>query len=98
MGRRKKVVSPLAHLYHREPIFTTPEGRTVEPGDIIKIKGIWGVKFKFKEYVRRTDSDADWIDCYELEKGQTCGQRSFKKERIKAMPKPRKNRKNEKRK
>jgi len=93
MGRRKKVVPPLAHLYQREPTFTTPEGRTVEPGEIIKIKGVWGTKFKFKEYVRRTDTGVDWIDCYEQERGQNCGHRSFRTDRIKVLPKKRRKRK-----
>ena len=92
MGRRKKVVSPLEHLYHREPTFTTPDGRIIEPGEIIKIKGIWGSKFKFKEYVRRTDSGAEWIDCYELERGQNCGHRSFRTDRVKPLPKTRRKR------
>lgn len=95
MGRKKEIVSPLAHLYHREPTFTTPEGRVIEPGEIIKIKGVWGTKFRFKEYVQRTDDNAkEWIDCYELEKGQNCGHRSFRPELIKPLPK----RKNKKRK
>lgn len=89
MGRRKKIVSPLAHLYHREPTFTTTEGRTIEPGEIIKIKGIWGSKFKFKEYVKRIDNGNEWIDCFELEKGQLCGHRSFTPDRIKPLPKTR---------
>ena len=93
MGRRKNVVSPLAHLYHREPTYTTSEGRTIEPGEVIKIKGVWGSKFKFKEYVRRTDNGAEWIDCYELERGQHCGQRSFRPELIKPLPKKRRKRK-----
>jgi hypothetical protein len=93
MARRKNVVSPLAHLYHREPTYTTPEGRVIEPGEVIKIKGIWGIKFKFKEYVRRTDSGAEWIDCFELEKGQLCGHRSFRPDRVKPMPKSRRKRK-----
>ena len=93
MGRRKKVVSPLEHLYHREPTFTTPEGRVIEHGEVIKIKGIWGSKFQFKEYVRRTDNDAEWIDCFELEKGQLCGHRSFRPELVKPLPKPRRKRK-----
>ena len=94
MGRRKKVVSPLAHLYHREPTYTTPEGRTTESGEIIKIKGIWGTRFRFVEYVQRTDDTAkEWIDCFELEKGQLCGHRSFRPDRIKPLPKKRRKRK-----
>lgn len=97
MGRRKKAVSPLGHLYHREPTFTTPEGKTIESGEIIKIKGIWGTKFKFIEYVQRTDDGSkEWIDCYELEKGQLCGHRSFTTDRIKTLPKKRRPRKKNK--
>jgi hypothetical protein len=94
MGRRKKIVSPLAHLYHREPTYTTPEGRVIESGEIIKIKGVWGTKFKFIEYVQRTDDGAkEWIDCYELEKGQMCAHRSFRPELIKPLPKTSRKRK-----
>ena len=93
MGRRKNVVSPLAHLYHREPTYTTSEGRIIEAGEVIKIKGVWGTKFKFIEYVQRTDDAAkEWIDCYELEKGQLCGHRSFRPELIKPLSKPKKRR------
>lgn len=92
MGRKKETISPLAHLYHREPTFTTSEGRVIETGETIKIKGVWGSKFKFKEYVRRTDSGAEWIDCFELERGQLCGHRSFAVDRIKPLPKTRRKR------
>jgi hypothetical protein len=93
MGRRKKVVSPLEHLYHREPTFTTPEGRVIEAGEVIKIKGIWGTKFQFKEYVQRTDDlSKEWIDCFELEKGQLCGHRSFRTDLVKPLPKTRRKR------
>jgi hypothetical protein len=93
MSRRKKVISPNQHLYSRVPHFTTSENRYIERGDIIKIKGEWGTKFRFHEHVTRTDSGAEWIDCFEIEKGQVCGQRSFRKERVKALPKPKNKRK-----
>jgi hypothetical protein len=86
MGRKKKVVSPLEHLYNRTPEYTLESGRTVSEGEVIKIDGVWGTKFKFKEHVIRTDNGKQWIDCYELEKGVNCGLRSFYPERIKPMP------------
>ena len=89
---RKKVVSPFAHLYHREPSYTMPDGRVIERGEIIKIKGIYATKFKFFEYVRRIDTGVDWIDCFELEKGVHCGQRSFRTDRVKPMPKTKRRR------
>jgi hypothetical protein len=86
MGRRKKVVSPLEYLYDRAPEYTLESGRTITEGEVIKIDGVWGTKFKFKEHVIRTDNGKEWIDCYELEKGVNCGLRSFYPEKIKPIP------------
>lgn len=94
MARRKKTVSPFAHLYHREPYYTLEGGRVIEKGEVIKIHGINATKFKFVEYVRRTDTGVEWIDCYELEKGVMCGMRSFRPNRIKPLPKKRSKRTN----
>ena len=89
MSRRKKINSPFAHLYYREPQYTLESGRTIERGEVIKIHGINATKFRFVEYVRRTDTGVEWIDCYELEKGVPCGMRSFRPNRIKPLPKKR---------
>jgi hypothetical protein len=66
-----------------------PDGRTIEKDELIKIHGEWGGKFKFQEHVIRKDTGAEWIDCFELDKGLLCGWRSFKPERIKPLPKRR---------
>ena len=70
----------------REDSFVNDEGRTVNKGDLIKIKGIWGTKFKFLNYVTNPHSGMSWIDCLELEKGMGCGVRSFYPERVKRIP------------
>lgn len=87
MARRKKVVSPFAHLYSRSPSYTMESGRVIEQGEIIKISGIWGVKFRFVEHVTRLDNGKSWIDCVQLERGVPCGVRSFYADRIKPLPK-----------
>ena len=92
MGRRKKVISPNAHLYTRIESFTMPDGRDIEKDEIIKIHGEWGGMFKFTEYVVRNDTGVDWIDCFEIRGGVLCGWRSFRTDRTKPMSK-RKNRK-----
>lgn len=89
MGRRKKVISPNAHLYIRNPFYTLPDGRVIEKDEMIKIEGEWGGRFKFQEHVVRTDTGVEWIDCFETQKGMLCGWRSFKPERIKPMPRKR---------
>jgi hypothetical protein len=70
-----------------------PDGRVIESGEIIKINGEWGGKFKFIEHVVRTDSGIEWIDCFEVVKGVSSGWRSFRPERIKPMPKRKKRKK-----
>lgn len=92
MGRRKKVVSPMAHLYKRVPYYTMPDGRIIEKDETIRIKGEHGGKFKFHEHVTRTDTGIDWIDCFELRGGVLSGWRSFYPDRIKPIPKPRRKR------
>lgn len=66
-----------------------PEGRVIEEGEIIKISGEHGLKFKFKGHVVRSDNGIEWIDCYELERGVMAKQRSFRPNRIKPIPKRR---------
>lgn len=89
MGRRKKMQSPFAHLYNRQPFYELDNGRIIESGETIKIRGVNATKFSFVGHVRRTDNENEWIDCYELEKGAKCGLRSFRPERIKPLPKKR---------
>jgi len=87
MGRRKKV--QIDDPFVRETSFVTEEGKTVTQGDTIKIKGIWGTKFRFQQYVTNPKNNKTWIDCIELEKGVGCGMRSFYEDRVKVMPKKR---------
>lgn len=87
MGRRKKV--EINDPFIREESFVSDQGKTIVRGDIIKIKGVWGTKFKFLNHVTNPKTDVSWIDCIELEKGIGCGWRSFYPDRVKAMPKKR---------
>lgn len=87
MGRRKKV--QINDPFVREESFVTEDGKTVNKGDLIKIKGVWGTKFRFHQFVTNPDISRSWIDCVELEKGVGCGMRSFYPERVKVLPKKR---------
>lgn len=89
MPRKKKVVSPLSKRFVREPSITLESGRVIESGEVIKISGEHGTKFRFLEHVINSENDAEWIDCFELHQGVACGWRSFKKDRIKPIPKKR---------
>ena len=73
----------------REDSFVTKDEKIVTSGDIIKIKGIWGSKFRFHKFVTNPNTGVSWIDCVELERGISCGMRSFYPERVKIIPKKR---------
>jgi hypothetical protein len=60
--------------------------RTVLSGEVIKISGEHGAKFKFISLVTNKETGATWIDCFELDKNIVSAWRSFKTDRIKLMP------------
>lgn len=64
-------------------------GFTIVKGEIIKIQGEYGGRFKFMALVTNTETGATWIDCLQMERGQFAGWRSFYVDRIKRIPKKR---------
>lgn len=88
MGRRKKVKTN-NDPFIREESFVTEDGRVINSGDLIKVRGIWGTKFKFTCYVTNPKTGVSWVDCIELDRGVSCAMRSFYPERIKHIPKKR---------
>lgn len=93
MGRRKKVA--LAETkFERTYEYTFDHiNDTLRPGDFFKVKGEYGIKFKFASVVTNKETGAQWIDCYEMGRGvkglQAGCQRSFKFDRIKRIPRRR---------
>lgn len=94
MGRRKKVstVDPFV----REDSLQISPTITIQRGDIIKIEGEHGLKFKFLSVVTNPRTGVIWVDCFELQKGGTekayiCRAfRSFYPDRVRHIPKRRK--------
>jgi hypothetical protein len=68
----------------------TPEieidGFTIVQGDLLKIKGEYGSKFKFHSFTKNLETGAEWVDCFEINRGQVGAFRSFKPDRIKRIP------------
>jgi hypothetical protein len=60
--------------------------RTILSGEVIKINGEHGAKFKFISLVTNKETGVTWIDCFELDKNTASAWRSFKPDRIKVMP------------
>jgi hypothetical protein len=61
-------------------------GRIVLSGEIIKISGEHGARFKFISLVTNKETGSSWIDCFEMDKTMASAWRSFKVDRVKLMP------------
>lgn len=87
MARRKKVeLAPTK--FFRFPELTI-NGFTIEKGEIIKVQDEHGMRFKFDSLVTNTETNAQWVDCFEVYKARTGVLRSFSIDRIKRIPKRR---------
>lgn len=61
-------------------------GFEIVRGDLIKVSGQYGVKFKFDSLVTNTETGSQWIDCFEMYRGASCQYRSFNIENVKRIP------------
>jgi hypothetical protein len=66
--------------------FITEDGFIIKQGDLIKIRGENGVRFKFQSLTTNTKTNAQWIDCFAVARGQVGAFRSFTTERLKRIP------------
>ena len=89
MPRRRDTVELQPTKFSREYSIQV-DGFTIERGDIIKIRGEYGVQFKFHSFVTNTQTGVQWIDCFEVFRGQVGTYRSFRLDRVKRIPKRRK--------
>lgn len=62
---------------------------TIEKGDLIKISGEYGTRFKFLSITTNTLTGATWVDCIETYRGQSGQFRSFTIDRVRRIPKKR---------
>lgn len=72
--------------FNREASVTV-DNKTITKGDKIKIKGVHGTEFTFVSLVTNPKTGVQWIDCVELERGVSCGMRSFYVDRVKPIVK-----------
>jgi hypothetical protein len=86
--RRRDTVAARPTKFAREHSIDI-DGFTIAKGDIIKIRGEYGVQFKFDSLVTNTDTGVQWIDCFEVHRGQVGCCRSFRMDKIKRIPKKR---------
>lgn len=59
---------------------------TISNGDLIKITGEHGMRFKFHSLTTNTDTGVTWVDCFEVHKRAAGCFRSFRVDRVKRIP------------
>jgi hypothetical protein len=62
------------------------DGFAINAGDIVKVKGEYGVKFKFIGVTTNTLTGSSWVDCFEIFRGKAQQFRAFKHDRVKRVP------------
>lgn len=83
--KKVKSIKPQATKFHRD--YELQVGNfTIVAGDIIKIEGEHGGKFKFASVVTNTENGLVWVDCFEVHKSSMGTWRSFAPERVKRIP------------
>lgn len=86
MARPKKYIMPeIAKKFVREDSMIA-NGFEIRKGDIIKIVGQYGMKFKFDCLVTNSETGAVWIDCFEVFRNTASQYRSFRPEMVKRIP------------
>lgn len=65
-------------------------GFDIHAGDIIKVQGEYGSKFRFVGVTTNNLTGSRWVDCFEIVGGVASVFRSFQEDRIKRIPNRRK--------
>lgn len=84
MIRRKKTKLPETKFHRVSEMMIN--NRLLSAGDLIKIQGEHGGKFKFHSLVTNKETGVQWIDCFEMHKVTASAWRSFRSDRIKLIP------------
>ena len=85
MGRRKKEAHIVPSNLSTVP-YMEVNGFPINGGDIIKVKGEYGTKFKFVGITTNELTGSQWVDCFEIFRGKAQQFRAFKEDRIKRIP------------
>ena len=86
----KKIKSVIEETKFIRQATAVVDGFEILRGDIIKIKGQHGVKFKFDSFTTNSETGSQWVDCFEMQ-GMTTGYyRAFRLEDVKRIPQRRK--------
>ena len=84
MPRRKRVPAK------ESPFVTEPSfelnGFMINAGDLVKVVGEYGSRFKVRGLTTNTITGSQWVDVFEMIRGVPSQFRAFKLDRIKRIP------------
>lgn len=83
--KTKYQVPDIAKKFSRQDSLLV-DGFEIVTGDLIKIIGQYGLKFKFTSLVTNLETGATWIDCFEMFRNTPHAFRSFSPELVKRIP------------
>jgi hypothetical protein len=63
------------------------KGFEITAGEIVKVYGEYGARFKFVGVTTNGLTGSSWVDCFEIIGGVPSVFRSFKEDKIKRIPK-----------
>jgi uncharacterized protein YqgV (UPF0045/DUF77 family) len=86
MAKRKYAAEASKTIFRMEPSFEL-NGFVINEGDIVKVIGEYGCRFKVRGFTTNIETGAQWVDTFEMIRGVPSAFRAFKLERIKRVPK-----------
>jgi hypothetical protein len=94
IDRRKKMANPPPPSNFKKDLsaLTLPNGSIIEPGEVFRIAGEHGTRFKFHSLTTNIRTGASWVDCFEVYKARSGVMRSFYIENVVKIPVRRKRR------
>lgn len=85
MAKKTYEMPEIAKKFIREDRMVL-NGFEIVRGDIIKIVGEYGTKFKFDSLVTNSETGSIWVDCFEVYRATASKYRSFRIDQVKRVP------------
>lgn len=86
MARIKKDTVPEITTKFLKESSILVDGFEINKGDMIKVSGQYGGKFRFDSLTTNLETGAQWVDCFEVNNGIAFAFRSFFLKDIKRIP------------
>ena len=83
---KKNISASVAETKFKREYSVIVDGFEVVKGDLIKVVGQHGARFRFDAVVTNTESGSTWVDCFEMHRNVATTYRSFDLQLVKRVP------------